>query len=376
MAWTDRYVTADAGGGGDGSSGSPWTLAEAFSSAAAGDRVNVKTGSYSITSATTFSTSGTSSAPIWIRGYDTSIGDLDDKPLSQRTPGTDMPLVSMTSTGDITASGNFQYWSSIAFTTSVASKPPVYCRNSGGWWRRCRFEHSNASATTHAGRTDYSSEVCFFGCHFKHASGSYAACVVLTSSSRPSFYGCVFEGGDNCCDIQVATQVNFSSCIFKNSSSVALLAVNGVGAWGCTFYDSGSHAISITGTASVTYKVFIAGCYFHTVGGYAIHTSSSTPAYVSNNCFYSITSGQLSGIAETLQFDAATDSSDYFANAGSGDFTLGSSSNGYEDGPPGLFEKDGPTSYSDIGAVQHQGGVGGGGTTGRQGLHAIESGAV
>ena len=75
MAFNDRYVTQGAAGGGDGSSGSPWTFAEAVSNYAAGDRINVKADATYSLGATTFATSATDSAPVHVRGYTTTIGD-------------------------------------------------------------------------------------------------------------------------------------------------------------------------------------------------------------------------------------------------------------------------------------------------------------
>lgn len=77
MAITERYVSSLAGGGGDGSVGTPWTWAEMLTSAAAGDRVNIKQdGTYArTTSADAFTNSGSSTQPIILRGYKTTIGD-------------------------------------------------------------------------------------------------------------------------------------------------------------------------------------------------------------------------------------------------------------------------------------------------------------
>ena len=85
MAFTERYVTSGAGGGGSGTSGSPWTFAEAITNAVAGDRINVQSdAAYSI-GATTFG-AGTFAAPILWRGYDATIGDCDD--LGRNADGT------------------------------------------------------------------------------------------------------------------------------------------------------------------------------------------------------------------------------------------------------------------------------------------------
>ncbi len=74
----DRYVSASAGGGGDGTSeGSAWTFEEAALNAEAGQTVWIKAGEYgNIT--ISIENSGTSNSPIKFIGYTNSPGDILD----------------------------------------------------------------------------------------------------------------------------------------------------------------------------------------------------------------------------------------------------------------------------------------------------------
>lgn len=76
MAITERYVAASAAGGGDGSTGTPWTLHEALLTASAGDRVNILNDSvYDLTAQVGPVSAGTATQPVLWRGYETTIGD-------------------------------------------------------------------------------------------------------------------------------------------------------------------------------------------------------------------------------------------------------------------------------------------------------------
>lgn len=75
MAFTERYVTATATGGGNGSLGNPWTIQEAAAAAVAGDRINVKAGTYALTSTFSPANNGTPTNPIEWRGYTATPGD-------------------------------------------------------------------------------------------------------------------------------------------------------------------------------------------------------------------------------------------------------------------------------------------------------------
>ena len=78
MALTDRYVTTTGSGtyAASTSIGTPMSITTAFTNAAAGDRINIKSGTYTL-STTQAAGVGTTTGPIVWRGYNTSPGDLD-----------------------------------------------------------------------------------------------------------------------------------------------------------------------------------------------------------------------------------------------------------------------------------------------------------
>ena len=92
----DWYVTHDAGGSGVGSKVDPFTLAQAIAKGdyAAYDTVYIKKGTYSVTSAITWT-----DTLLYIKGYNTTEGDLDevwgdhaDKPIINRSGGAIVDL--------------------------------------------------------------------------------------------------------------------------------------------------------------------------------------------------------------------------------------------------------------------------------------------
>jgi hypothetical protein len=68
MAFVEKYVTVTGGGLHDGSSeANAWTLTEAASNISAGDRINMKAGTYVISGAMVFSGLGSSTSPSSLR---------------------------------------------------------------------------------------------------------------------------------------------------------------------------------------------------------------------------------------------------------------------------------------------------------------------
>lgn len=77
----EYYVSSQASGGGDGSEGDPWTIAEATAGHAAGDTIYVKAdGTYNVQDGSSDSilniqTIGTTQAPVFWRAYSSTISD-------------------------------------------------------------------------------------------------------------------------------------------------------------------------------------------------------------------------------------------------------------------------------------------------------------
>lgn len=360
MALTERYVTADAAGGGDGSSGNPWTLAEAFSNAAAGDRVNVKAGTYANTTTTLAPTnSGTLGYPIILRGYSSTIGDGNQG----RTNGNG-PLVTTN-------------MPSITFTSGYLNL------NTKSYWVLESLSISASARNAYAVRIGVNSNI--------------LNCAIVNSTNNSAATTLSMDGGNNIidCDISCTGAAHTGAVIGGNTSLIAACRVTaaagyGIGnARGCaiianTIYSCAT-GIQIGGSTSAGIVVYGNTIYNCTADAMTWPNASGYTAVVPvmNNhitdCaqgldnLYSGTSEQgamriynrtrdnvnpdshigdwpIWGAVTTDSGDATSD----YEDAASGDFRLKSTAAGKGAGwPP----------YYDIGALQRQeptGGAGGG----------------
>jgi hypothetical protein len=359
MAWTERYVRSDAAGGGDGTTNTnsggtgAWTLTEAVAAVAAGHRVNVRAGTYANTTTThTFATAGTTTAPIWWRGFTSSPGDLDTEPTSNRVPGTDTPHFTST-TGRLLFSGAYQIVSNLAATATGAINNSLL-NASGGTFKghRLRLDNQSANASSRALTTATVNGNEFTACYFKATS---TATSVAQYTATALFLGCAFEGGGIGLDGNTSTVV-VTGCVFNNLGSHGILSTSTqIVVTGCTFYSCGGDGIRMSTVPAAAGLHTIAHCLFSENNGYGINNSSgANTANISRigNHFHGNVTDKENGFGDMPSIAEQTDSSSPFTNAAGGNLTLVSTSNAKSKGVPGLFENQSYTSALDIGAVQ------------------------
>lgn len=163
MAITEYYVRSDSAGGGNGTTDSASGANAAFTwaelgtrmsagAAAAGDRYNIKSGTYSISATDTWTNDGTVVSPIIFRGFNSIIGDLDSQgrtSAQQALNLTNFPLLSYASGTRLNASGaDFTIFQNLKLTvagTGIAG--PLLNGAGNSVIYRCYAENISTSAS-------------------------------------------------------------------------------------------------------------------------------------------------------------------------------------------------------------------------------------
>jgi len=357
MAWTEKYCSPAGGGAHDGSTAADaWTLAEAIASVAAGNRVNMIAGTYAnTTNNRTFAANGTATAPIWLRGYKTAIGDMDGTPTSQRVDGTDIPLISFT-TGQFAITGNNYSCSSLAIT-SAKSGVTASISGTNIEFARCRFYNTAANSASSSLSLGTNTTFVFHHCYFE--STNTATCNI-DALKQSEFHYCAVKGGD--IGLRCGTQNIFiRGCAFRSQATSAITQIaNGsiVFIVGCTIRGSMTNGILLGGAAatpgwSYCAENLIVSC---TNGINMANATATNNVKRWNNDYYNCTNNEV-GFGDSPSFYGQTESGD--PNTSSTDLSLISGANAKANGA-GLFEVEAYSSYLDIGAVQRQEAASGG----------------
>lgn len=373
MAWTDKYVSVAGGGAHDGTSeANAWTLAEAIAAPyAAGQRINVKAGTYAnTTTSITFGVAGTTTAPIWWRGYKTTIGDLDDGVTVARSlqDGVNLPLITFT-TGQVIVSGKYHIFSNLDITsqctTSFGAVNVSAAAPSGNQFYLCRIENTAANTAARS-------------ISIQGASAALIRCrLKTTNTATHNVYlgavsvmaGCYVIGGDS--SVYAASYVTLHKCVIESFGTNGVkcdAAANNQTILDCTIYAAATNAINISaiptnGRVTIVNSI-LGGC---TNGINAASATSGVFGY--RNHFYGCTNNlvniqEVSAYTDDLGVLQALmdDDNDPFVAKGSGDFSLASGAIDKSAGFPGIFEgQTAMVGYPDIGAVRHIDPTAGGG---------------
>jgi len=356
MAWTERYVSVAGGGNHDGTTETDaWTLAEAIAAPyAAGQRINVKAGTYAnTTTGRTFNIAGTTTAPIWWRGYNATIGDLD------ADFATAKPAITFT-TGLFQVNASYQLFSNLDISGAQTTAAQVrLLTGTNIWMDRCRIECTSANANGRA----FSSENTGCGISRSWIKSTSSADVARFTTNTGAMLGCAVVGGANGLAVSgtgIQHVICFNTFIDQGADAIDSSQATRLYILNNSIYSPAGQGIDLN-TTIPTFAV-IANNIFSECGTYGIN--NSTGANTGNvirlhNDFYASGTADENGFGDHPSFSGQTESSSPFTSAT--DMTIPNTRNAIANGLPGLFENQTYTSYLDIGAVQRVEPVGGGG---------------
>ena len=192
MAYTERYVTQAAGGGGAGTSGDPWTYAEAFTNAVTGDRVNIKSDSGYTTTSDHQPNAGTSTGFIIFRGYDTTFGDLDN--LGRNADGslniTGFPVITVTEEQHV---NSFIVYQNLVFTAAISDYMFLTGTLNNIHFISCKI--TNTQNNSLASLMTLNLKEKLINCDFECTGASHATMIILKDDTV--VYGCRFKPANN-----------------------------------------------------------------------------------------------------------------------------------------------------------------------------------
>jgi hypothetical protein len=354
MAWTERYCRGDAAGGGDGTTNTnsggtgAWTFAEAIANVTAGTRVNIALAGGTLAQTTnvrTASVAGTTTAPIWWRGFNTTIGDCDlDDTLTK-------PLITFT-TGRMVLSGAHQIVSSLRFTASAPTNNTY--NTSGGSIVSYQLQIENTQANVNAGAFGggTAANPTFFRCYFKCTNTAATNCNAATGGE---WTACVFDGGiigANC----VGSACTLRGCVFDSqvTTAVGMSSNTPVKVLNCSMYNTVNGVLA----TSLASGHSIEDCIFHTCTT-AINNNTGTNTnllFRRGNSYYNCGTTE-AGVGDSPVFEERTETSDPFVNAAGDDFSLVGSALSRWPGSgalPAAYQNQTYRSFLDRGALQRK----------------------
>lgn len=353
MAWTERYVRADAAGGGDGTTDAnsgangAYTLAEANAiTTPNGIRFNVKAGTYSLGAAITFSQSISADSAVWWRGFNSTPGDLDDE-----LDYANLPFID----------------------TESGSNRAISFNAANYWLSNLRFK---GAVSTAAGGTQVSAAVFFWNCRFENHSAQYAVSTNGTGD-RTIFYHCsasaTERGISAITNAEIIVVGNYAEgrAAFRHDANGGL-AFNIAGPNSdspgggfqmnaaccnvhCTSHDNGTAYGSFSAISSTSPFLVYGGLSSDSLGygiiGDAATSTDNVSLWPMRTVFWNASSGKITEIYQSQEFFDTDASAQPMVDPANGDYSLNPNGDaiqaaGFEWLDLGIFD------YSDAGAIQ------------------------
>lgn len=367
MALTQRYVRADAAGGGNGTTDAnsgangAYTLSEAVTAInggeAAGYQFNIKAGAYSQSADDTITGDGTAAAPLVLKGFTTTSGDLDAQ---ARVDGheawdtTNWPVITYAQGSRFNAGGaDYLSISGIKFAVAgTGYSGAVVTLTNTSTLARCVVTNpstNSGAAAVAAGLgivfdCDINLTGASGGAYAITGNGRYLTNRISIDSSSTTVVGIAMTGG---CTAIFNRFVKCAGIHFKGSGSSASTYT--------LLYNTcptGAALIQVGNTAHTGLHCLVGNLLCNS-GGYAIDSLYAGTANLAGlfayNRFRDNTSGSINGFADwaaaTSFGHVTTDDTDAneFIDLANGDLRLAK---------PSLCRRAGGAGYLDIGALQ------------------------
>lgn len=338
------YTSSSAAGGGSGALGDEWTLQEAFDSAVAGDIVLVKAdGTYLPSARIDLDTnSGTDLNYIVFKGC---ASDGTDDGTVSTISGANLPAT----TTLLYSNSDYMMFQNLRITSATNYGFDGRALSGRVMWYNCRIDNcSNSGVLNVDGHT-------FYYCEFDH-NGSRGA---FAGTGFCWFNYCSFhDNGDDGVIMDDGCLLNHCLIYDNAGEGVYLYNESSSTIINCVIHgntDNGIHAIN-SGGHMIMHNIIMNN------GAYGINYGGSTLAktgYADYNCYYNNTSGATT-LGSPLGSNNLTEDPNFVSVAdGAEDFTP-QNTNLLKTFAFSTASGVGGTSYEYIGAIQPQGGSGGG----------------
>jgi hypothetical protein len=312
MAITERYVTTTGAGAHDGTTeGNAFTWAEMvtdINTPRVGYRYNVKAGTYSLSASDTITADGTAASGNCIRGYNSTIGDLDDQGRTSNFGAldtTNFPTLAYGSTFRFVASGaDFLHLQNFIVTGDV-SAALVHLTTSG-----TLTQVKSTNSSTNSAGTAITVGVCGVvnRCDADCTGASGPTACILTGGADALFNDCRVVDCPNAAIATSAASTTISNCVFgKDVDGAAISYTSGTTSAAppkivnCTSFSAGASFYSGPNTA-LTKPVSIINCHVTDTTGYLATSgyvgTGDLPIYMAHNRTRDLSSGVVNGFAD------------------------------------------------------------------------------